>query len=134
MREHFLKIYSKYFVAVEEGAKTFEIRENDRNFQVGDILVLLEIDDKKKETGNSIVKEVTYMTNFMQRENYVVLAISKPRLSTLRQKYSKDKSLLLMNEYDWETVRKLTEEEATQEVAFWEYGNGTWYGDNDDNR
>lgn len=128
MREHVLKIYSKYFDAVVKGTKTFEIRENDRNFQVGDILVLLEINEKKKETGNSIVKEVTYITNFMQRENYVVLGIAKPQLTTLLQKYSKNKALLLTAEYDWNTVRKLSEKEAEMEVSFWEKDIETWDG------
>lgn len=132
MREHHLKIYNKYFDAVVDGSKTFEIRENDRNFQVGDVLVLIEIDETRKATGNSIVKEVTYLTNFMQRENYVVLGIAKPKLSTLQKKYSRNKALLLMEEYDWKTVRKLSEEKAAQEVSFWEYGTDTWDGEDND--
>lgn len=35
---HELKTYPKYFQETIEGNKLFEIRKNDRNFQVGDIL------------------------------------------------------------------------------------------------
>ena len=36
---HTLKIETEFFKAVKERRKTFEIRKNDRNFQVGDILI-----------------------------------------------------------------------------------------------
>ncbi|HBD0694848.1 TPA: DUF3850 domain-containing protein, partial [Enterococcus faecalis] len=39
---HTLKIETEFFKAVKERRKTFEIRKNDRNFQVGDILILEE--------------------------------------------------------------------------------------------
>lgn len=35
---HELKIYPQYLDALKRGVKTFEIRYNDRNYQVGDIL------------------------------------------------------------------------------------------------
>ena len=39
---HELNIYEKYFEAQVKGLKTFELRKNDRNFQVGDSLKLNE--------------------------------------------------------------------------------------------
>lgn len=131
MRVHQLKIYTQYFDDVVEGKKTFEIRENDRKFQVGDVIVLNEIDKNRKYTGNSIVKEIIYLTNFMQRENYVVLGINKPNLSILQQRFSSSKSRLLQAGYDWETVLKLSEEDAEKEVSFWEQKSETWDGDDD---
>lgn len=42
MTEHVLKTVEPYFSAVESGAKTFEVRRNDRAFQKGDVLVLVD--------------------------------------------------------------------------------------------
>ncbi|MGV8956606.1 DUF3850 domain-containing protein [Lactococcus lactis] len=40
MKTHELKLDIKYFEDVKSGKKNFEIRKNDRDFQVGDILEL----------------------------------------------------------------------------------------------
>lgn len=48
---HELKTYPKYFQETIEGNKLFEIRKNDRNFQVGDVLLL------KSGTTSNILEE-----------------------------------------------------------------------------
>ena len=45
MTEHILKTIEPYFSAVASGDKTFEIRRNDRAFQKGDTLILLDTSD-----------------------------------------------------------------------------------------
>ncbi|KXT63177.1 DUF3850 domain-containing protein [Lactococcus sp. DD01] len=40
MKTHELKLDVKYFDEVKNGTKNFEIRKNDRDFKVGDILIL----------------------------------------------------------------------------------------------
>ena len=58
---HDLKIKPEYFNAVLEGKKTFEIRNNDRNFQVDDSITLKEFDEGQY-TGRSIgTFEITYV-------------------------------------------------------------------------
>lgn len=42
---HALKTEPTYFGDIIDGKKAFEIRENDRNFKVGDYLALNELDD-----------------------------------------------------------------------------------------
>ena len=44
MATHVLKIRPQYLRDVVSGKKKFEVRKDDRNFQVGDILVLVEFD------------------------------------------------------------------------------------------
>ncbi len=53
------KILPEYFKAVKAREKNFEIRVDEDNVQVGDILILLEWDGYY--TGNSIRRNVKYV-------------------------------------------------------------------------
>lgn len=74
-----LKIEPKYFEAQEKENKNFEIRKNDRGYRVGDLLVLHEYEDSQY-TGRLLVRKVTYITSYKQKEGYVVLG-TKPVVS-----------------------------------------------------
>jgi hypothetical protein len=52
MAEHTLKCWPSFFADVADGSKTFEVRRNDRNFQVGDTLRLLEYVPDYDYTGD----------------------------------------------------------------------------------
>ncbi|MDV2499610.1 DUF3850 domain-containing protein [Enterococcus faecalis] len=71
---HELKILPEYFEAVVSGNKRFEIRKNDRNYKKGDILRLNEYQDGQY-TGDVHVSEITYITDYAQQDDYVVLGI-----------------------------------------------------------
>lgn len=74
---HELKIYPKYFNAVLDGSKTFEIRKNDRCFRVGDNILLREWDNIKY-SGRSVYAEITYIlddTFIGLSDGYVALGI-----------------------------------------------------------
>lgn len=74
MKVHNLKIKPQYFKDVVCGIKTFEVRKNDRNFEVGDIITLREFENGKL-TGKSINVEIVYILNDEEycKEGYVVL-------------------------------------------------------------
>ena len=74
---HELKIQSEYFEVVNNKTKTFEIRKNDRNFKVGDKILLREIDSCGRYTGGISWWKITYMTDYAQQEGYVVMAIEE---------------------------------------------------------
>ena len=59
-QSHELKILPKYFEAVVAGVKRFELRKNDRNFQVGERIILREWDGEQF-TGCSAVRTITYI-------------------------------------------------------------------------
>jgi len=73
---HELKLHANYYRRVEKGTKTFEIRYNDRDYQVGDILHLMEYDGKEL-TGKYLERVITYITDFEQCDNYVVMALAQ---------------------------------------------------------
>lgn len=76
VRIHALKIDPEYYTPVLREQKNFEIRKNDRNFKVGD-LVLLE--EWTKQYGYhfspSIKRQITYITNYKQKPGYVVFGM-----------------------------------------------------------
>jgi hypothetical protein len=57
---HHLKTVQPYYAASEIGEKTFELRKDDRNYAIGDILHLCEWDGNQ-ETWRSHYKQVTYI-------------------------------------------------------------------------
>jgi hypothetical protein len=60
-KHHYLKCETGYFQAIEKGLKTFEVRKNDRDFQVYDMVYLKE-SVNGLETGRELpVKEITYI-------------------------------------------------------------------------
>ncbi len=62
-KTHELKCWPDPFDAMWRGVKPFEIRVNDRDFQVGDTLHLKEwVPDRAEYTGRFIYTKVTYMT------------------------------------------------------------------------
>lgn len=77
MKTHELKVLPEYFEAIVDGRKTFEIRYNDRNYQVGDRLLLKEWDGEKY-TGNEIYKYINYALDDRSGyaiDGYVIMSI-----------------------------------------------------------
>lgn len=78
--DHRLKTQRKFFNDVCDGKKTFEVRKDDRNFQVGDKLILEEWDNGQYQYAVCTV-EVTYILGREEDEKmyvpdgYVILGI-----------------------------------------------------------
>lgn len=72
MKTHRIKIQDKFLARIQSGEKTFEIRKNDRNYQVGDFIVFLRVDG----TNVGLGKYITYITDYEQKDNYVVMSIA----------------------------------------------------------
>ena len=75
---HAIKISPKYFEGVRSGAKRFELRKNDRDYQVGDYLALNEWDGSAY-TGRAELVKVTYALNpnamMTCQDGFVILSI-----------------------------------------------------------
>jgi hypothetical protein len=82
-RVHDLKCWPEYFEAVVDGSKRFEIRENDRGFEVGDFLRLREWnptgDGDQRYTGREATVRVLYVFDGKGipglRDGYVIMSI-----------------------------------------------------------
>ena len=62
MKEHHkVKILPIYFDAVNEGRKTFEVRNNDRNYKNADTITLEEWEADSGYTGRELTFEVGYV-------------------------------------------------------------------------
>lgn len=77
---HELKILPEYFVEVVRGTKKFEIRRKDRDFRVGDRLILKEY-NRGKYTGREVQRYITYIFkgdgSYGLSEDFCILSISK---------------------------------------------------------
>lgn len=76
-QHHYLKILPEYYLAIEDGTKTFEVRFNDRDYHVGDVLHLQEFVPPSTYTSRELVKTVTYIlddSNFC-KEGFVVMGL-----------------------------------------------------------
>lgn len=77
--EHKLKILSRYYEAVLQGKKTFEVRKDDRPFQEGDTLLLQETVTPNGcgYTGREMKVEVTYILRDSEyvKDGYCIMAI-----------------------------------------------------------
>lgn len=77
-RVHQLKTIEPYYSAVVSGNKTFEVRKFDRDFQVGDFLMLTHYDIDKDRLGESVYKIVTYILTDKPYvlDGYVILGMT----------------------------------------------------------
>ena len=70
---HELKIRSEYFKDVANLTKTFEVRKDDRNFQVLDRIVLREVDTNGNYTGFGEDCEITCILGRKEEEKQYVV-------------------------------------------------------------
>ena len=86
---HQLKAEEDHFKNVIAGLKTFEVRKNDRNFQVGDFLALNEIAKGQGYTGRCCLVKVPYILDDPDyvKDGYVILGIFPCAVSTIPSRY-----------------------------------------------
>jgi len=80
MKAHDLKIYPEYWEDIVTGKKTFEVRKNDRDYQVGDLLLFRKFDPVANSYPNFdevLVCDVTYVVDLSKIgiEGYVGMQV-----------------------------------------------------------
>lgn len=61
MKLHILKIKYEYLIDVEFGRKTFELRKNDRDYQVGDLIHFVDVNGHEKKNNTYNVYIIDYI-------------------------------------------------------------------------
>ena len=86
MTIHELKCWPVYFEPLATGEKTAEIRKNDRDFKVGDILRLREWSPGRlRYTGRDAYRKITHILELDEvvsgpdAHNYVLLSLGEPK-------------------------------------------------------
>lgn len=76
-KSHHIKCWPEPFAAIKEGIKRFEYRKNDREYNVGDVLVLEEYNPNTGYTGYYTRVKVLYVLyeGFGIPEGYCIMSI-----------------------------------------------------------
>lgn len=79
MKLHKLKIKYEYFVDIQLGRKTFELRKNDRDFKVRDLIHFVDENGEEIERFDYNVCEITYILKdvpeYGLKKDYCILSI-----------------------------------------------------------
>ena len=79
---HELKILTKWFEDVQSNKKNFEIRKSDRNYEVGDYLILKEW-HRRKFTGRYVIRQIEYIYKgngkYGLSKDYCILGLKVPQ-------------------------------------------------------
>lgn len=78
MEIHYLDIKSNYFNDILHNNKTFEIRRDIKNYKIGDILYLKEIENDVY-TGRYLMKKIIYISDLSiyNIENILILGFNE---------------------------------------------------------
>ena len=81
MKLHILKIKEEYWNAILRGDRTFELRKNDRDYQVGDLIHFVKTDGYDYLFCSHCVFRIVYILknaeNYGLDKDYCILAIRK---------------------------------------------------------
>ena len=65
---HALKTHPEYFEALKSGEKAFELRKDDRPFEVGDTFLAQEYDPEKEQySGEEVQFKISYILRDAQK-------------------------------------------------------------------
>lgn len=73
MKLHEIKLLSEYAKPKLKGLKPFEIRKNDRDYKVGDLVRYIVPDNAQlNEAFKNTLYRIVYITDYAQQEGYIV--------------------------------------------------------------
>ena len=79
MKLHELKIKEDYFNAILRGDKTFELRKNDRDYKVGDLIHFVQVNGKEYSSYSRNLYRIAYILQDVPQygldKDYCILGI-----------------------------------------------------------
>jgi hypothetical protein len=85
-REHRLKVLPQYYEAWKSGVKCFELRKDDRDYQVGDFVWLCEWDGEKFTGRSFSIIRIDYILRdcpeYGLMDGYCILGFARPPITT----------------------------------------------------
>ncbi len=86
IKHHVLKLNKEFAIAKSKGEKSFEIRFNDRDYKVGDIVTYTVPDSPSlNNLFERLIFRIEYITDYEQKNGYIVWSEREVFLS-----YSRD--------------------------------------------
>jgi hypothetical protein len=159
MQTHQLKTWPALFQAILENKKTFDLRQNDRNFQVGDFLKLREYDPNHNiYTSRSLIKKVTFMIEgeWGLKPGYCAMGLASPGLLAYVAEFKDEGWVMLVHAetrnkakwnflrwnpsgYDWESyiyvrLRRLPKADNIPFTFESAAAAGFWYSEEEDGK
>lgn len=99
MTTHSIKTWMPFYQDILDGKKPFEFRKNDRNYSVGDEVVMHEYDDQLEEfSGRQLYCTITYLLvgpNFGIPEGYCVFGFHTNQQGDFLRDYDKITNMVL---------------------------------------
>ncbi|MDP4144141.1 MAG: DUF3850 domain-containing protein [Bacillota bacterium] len=79
---YYIKAQDKEFKEIKDGIKQFEVLKNDINYQVGDTLIIEELNQQKKQTGAWIPMQIIYKMNDPNylKKGFIILGMKEIRV------------------------------------------------------
>lgn len=81
MKLHILKIQSMYYYEVDYGIKTFELRKNDRDYEVFDLIHFIQTNGQDFKDNPSNVYQIIYILKDVEKygldKDYCILGIKR---------------------------------------------------------
>lgn len=81
MKLHTLKIESVYYYELDFGIKTFELRKNDQDYEVFDLIHFVDKDGQDFKENSNNVYQIVYILKDAEKygldKNYCILGLNK---------------------------------------------------------
>lgn len=115
MQVHEIKIEEKYFNAIRNGVKLFELRKNDRNYQVDDLVKFI-VNDRATDYLYQITYVLENVEDYGLKKGYCIFGIKPVKIVDRVEYIPHNYPMFTANDYKNTGIQLLTMEEEDDEI------------------